>query len=211
MPNPFTQDTLEAFLDQLASKAPTPGGGSASALAGALGAALVSMVGQLTLGKPAAANIEADLTAMVGQAEALRQRLTSLIDADARAFDHVTQAMRMPRDTDQASAKRMDVLQDALKAAAVVPLQIGSACREVMALAQEAAAKGNPNVLSDAGVAMLVAESALRSAALNVFINLKWIRDEAFVAKHRAQVEQLLEGAPEIREELYTTILGDLQ
>jgi methenyltetrahydrofolate cyclohydrolase len=92
-----------------------------------------------------------------------------------------------------------------------VPLQIGSACREVMALAQEAAAKGNPNVISDAGVAMLMAESGLRSAVLNVLINLKWIKDDTFVAKHRAQVEQLLEGAPEMREDLYTTILGELQ
>jgi methenyltetrahydrofolate cyclohydrolase len=211
MPSPLSQEILETFLDRLAGDAPTPGGGSTAALAGALGAALVSMVGSLTLGKPKYADVEAEVAAMLGQSEALRRRLTSLIDADARAFEHVTQAMRMPRDTDQARATRTDVLQDALKAAALVPLQIAGACREVMALAQQAAEMGNTNVVSDAGVAILMAEAALRSAALNVLINLKWIKDEAFVAQHRTQLEDLLEGAPELREELYAAIVGDLQ
>jgi methenyltetrahydrofolate cyclohydrolase len=210
MAGPPSREVVDTFLERLASDAPTPGGGSAAALAGALGAALVSMVGRLTLGKSQYATDEAELTAMVTQSEGLRRRLTSFVDADARAFEHVTQAMQMPRDTDEAREARTTALQDALKAATVVPLQIADACREVMALAELAAARGNPNVISDAGVAMLMAESGLRSAALNVLINLKWIKDAGFVAKHRDQLETLMEGAPQQREDHYTKIVGDL-
>ncbi len=211
MPAPLSRSSLEDFLDQLASNAATPGGGSTAALAGALGAGLVSMVGNLTMGRPTFTAVEEEIGAMVAQSEALRRRLTSLIEADARAFEHVTQAMRMPRETDAAQAARTEALQDSLKAAAIVPLQIADACREVMTLAQQAAADGNPNVISDAGVAMLMAESALRSAALNVLINLKFIQDKAFVDEHRSQLERLLEEAPDLRENLYTTVLSELQ
>jgi methenyltetrahydrofolate cyclohydrolase len=210
MPGLLIEDTLETFLDRLASDAPTPGGGSTAALAGALAASLISMVGNLTLGKPRYAAVEGEMTTMVGQSEALRRRLASLIDADARAFDQVSRAMQMPRDTDQARTARTEAVQDALKAAAVVPLQIAEACREVMTLAQQAAAQGNPNVVSDAGVAMLMAESGLRSAALNVLINLRWIKDDDFVQTYDARLRDLVTGSPELREDLYTSVIGGM-
>jgi len=198
------------FLDELASNAPAPGGGSVAALSGALGAALVSMVCNLTVGKKKYADVQAEIEILLGQSEALRQELADLLEADVAAYTVVSQAMKMPRDTDEEKAARDAEMDKALKAATEVPLRVAAACVKVMDLCQPAAEKGNINAVSDAGVAVLMAEAGLRSAALNVLINLGWIKDEAFVAARRAELEGLLAGKPALRDEVYEYVATKL-
>lgn len=206
----LTEKPVTAFLDELASSAPAPGGGSVAALSGALGAALVSMVCNLTGGKKKYADVQEDIKALLAQSEALRKELVELLEADVQVYTEVSRAMKMPRATEEEKAARTAAMQKALKAATDVPMQVAEACVEVMDLCRPAAEKGNVNAVSDAGVAVLTAEAGLRSAALNILINLAWIKDEAFVAENRAKLDALLEGKPAMRDEVYQVVVDKL-
>ncbi|MBU0494902.1 MAG: cyclodeaminase/cyclohydrolase family protein [Chloroflexi bacterium] len=198
------------FLDELASKSPAPGGGSVAALSGALGAALVSMVCNLTLGKKKYADVQSEIEDLLAQSEDLRRGLVDLLEADVAAYTAVSQAMKLPRDTDEQKAHRDAEMDVALKNATEVPLRVARACAAVMDLCQPAAEKGNVNAVSDAGVAVLMAEAGLRSAALNVLINLGWIKDEAFVTAKRTELDRLLAGRPALRDEVYDYVASKL-
>lgn len=206
----LTDKPVTNFLDELASKAPAPGGGSVAALSGALGAALVSMVCNLTLGKKAYQDVEPDIQELLDQAETLRQQLTDLIAQDVQAYTAYRQAASMPRDTDEQKAERAKAMQAALKTATEVPLNIAEAAVKVMELCMPAAEKGNKWAVSDAGVAILMGEAALRSAALNVLINLGTVKDQDFVDKKRAQLDNLLEGKGVMRDEIYDYVVSRL-
>lgn len=206
----LTEKPVTTFLDELASSAPAPGGGSVAALSGALGAALISMVCNLTVGKKKYADVQEDVEALLEKSEALRKELVELLEADVKVYTEVSKAMKMPRATDEEKAARTAAMQKALKAATDVPMQVAEACVEVMNLCQPAAEKGNVNAVSDAGVAVLMAEAGLRSAALNVLINLAWIKDEAFVTENRAKLDALLEGKPAMRDEIYDLVVEKL-
>ena len=184
--------SVEKFLDDLASSAPTPGGGSAAAIMGGMGAALVSMVCNLTIGKKNYAEVEEDMKALLAQAESLRGRLTDMVKHDVDAFDGLMAAYGLPKDTDDQKATRSQAIQDSLKAATDAPLACARACADVIAFSLTAAEKGNRNVVSDAGVAALAAQAALRSAALNVDINVPSIKDADFAASRRAEIDGLL-------------------
>ena len=201
---------VSQFLTELASSAPAPGGGSVAALSGALGAALVSMVCNLTVGKKKYADVEKDIQALLENSEGLRHKLADLLQADVQAYTAVSQAMKMPRATDEEKAARAEVMQQALKKATEVPLQIAEACAEVIALCQPAAEKGNKNAVSDAGVAILMAEAGLRSAALNILINLGWIEDQRYTAEKQRQLDALLEGKPAVRDQVYDYVVEKL-
>ena len=201
---------IEEFLDALASQAATPGGGGAAAIIGAMGAALVSMVCNLTIGKKKYADVEADMKDVLGKAEALRHRLTAMIEDDAKAFDAVMGAYGMAKETDQQKATRDKAIQAALKLATDVPLACARAAREVIDLAAIAADKGNLNVISDAGVGVLAAYAALRSAALNVFTNARMINDKTFAEAKLKELNQLLAGAEAATEKAYGTVRGKL-
>ncbi len=183
---------VTAFLDELASSAATPGGGSAAAIMGGMGAALVSMVCNLTIGKKAYVEVEGDMKDLLAKAEALRAQLTDFIRADVEAFDGLMAAYGLPKDTDEQKAARSAAIQDGLKKATDAPLACARACADVIALSLIAAEKGNTNVVSDAGVAALAAVAALRSAALNVDINVPSIKDADFAASRRAETDALL-------------------
>jgi len=206
----LTEKPVTVFLDELASSAPAPGGGSVAALSGALGAALVSMVCNLTLGKKKYANVQGDIEALLSQSEALRKELVELLEADVQVYTEVSKAMKMPRTTEEEKAARTAAMQKALKAATEVPMRVAEACVKVMDLCRPVAEKGNVNAVSDAGVAVLMAEAGLRSAALNVLINLAWIKDEAFVAENRAKLDALLEGKASMRDEIYDLVVEKL-
>ena len=198
--------SIQTFLDDLASERPTPGGGGAAAVSGAIGAALVSMVANLTIGKK---NYEAgwqDLEAVNAKAVALRAELIRAIDEDVVAFNAVMGAYGLPRATDEEKAKRAAAIQAALKDATIAPLRAVKACFEVIRLSAAAAEKGNLNVISDAGVAVLSANAGLRSAALNVFINAKAIKDRDFAEKQIAEVNALLAQAAATTEAVYQTV-----
>jgi formiminotetrahydrofolate cyclodeaminase len=199
---------IEPFLDALASNAATPGGGGAAAILGAMGAALVSMVCNLTIGKKKYVEVEGELKDVLAKAEDLRHRLTGMIQDDVRAFDTVMGAYRMPKETDAEKASRGEAIQAALKLATDVPIACCRVAREVIDLALVVSEKGNLNVISDAGVGVLAANAALRSAALNVFINAKMISDKSFVDAKLKELDGLLAGAEALTEKTYDIVKG---
>ena len=183
---------LADFLQRLASVEPTPGGGSAAALAGALAAALVSMVCRLTLGKEKFAAVAAEMRRTLERAEALRRRLTSAVDEDAQAYEMVLAAYRMPRSDEGDKQARSAAIQAALREAIRVPLNVARDCAQLLDMARFVAEQGNPNAASDAHVAALLAEAGLRGAIHNVRVNLPGIKDTTFADHVRAEVEKLL-------------------
>jgi formiminotetrahydrofolate cyclodeaminase len=201
---------IEPFLDALASQSATPGGGSTAAIIGAMGAALVSMVCNLTIGKKKYADVEDDMTNVLNEAERLRRALTDMIQDDVQAFDAVMGAYGMAKETDAEKAVRSEAIQAALIQATVVPLACCKVAREVIDLAGVAAEKGNLNVISDAGVGVLAAYAALRSAALNVYINAKMIADKGFAEASLKELEGLLAGAEDATEKAYSIVKGKL-
>lgn len=183
---------IQQFLDELASKAPTPGGGSAAAIMGAMGAALVSMVCNLTVGKKGYEAVADEMQALLAEAEAIRARMTGLVRADIGVFDQVMAAYRLPKDTDEQKAQRSASIQAALKAATEVPLECARLCAEVIRLSRVAADQGNRNAVSDAGAAVMAAHAALKCAALNVYINAGSLKDGDFVRRSLDELESLL-------------------
>lgn len=206
----LTDKSMNTFLDELASSAPAPGGGSVAALSGALGAGLISMVCNLTLGKPKYATVQDDIMAILQKSESLRRELTDLLQEDVQAYTELSQSMKMPRDTDEQQAVRAQAMDKALKVATEVPVRVAEACVEVMALCPPAAEKGNTNAVSDVGVGILMAEAGLRGAALNVLINLGFIKDEQYVNETRRMLDNLLKGKPELRDEIYDIVVSKL-
>jgi len=187
----FTEQRVSEFLDALASKEPVPGGGSGAALAGGLGAALVSMVCNLTIDKKGYEQAWEPLTELRVRSEELRARMVELLEADTQAYGKVMETYRLPRDTAEAKAARKEAMQAALQHAAEVPLQIAESCGAVVDLALPAAELGNRWAVSDAGVGALLAEAAMHAALLNVEINLASIDDQAFVAATRQRIEAM--------------------
>jgi formiminotetrahydrofolate cyclodeaminase len=201
---------VEAFLDALASAAPTPGGGGAAAVMGAMGAALLSMVCNLTIGKKAYVQVEQEMQAALAQAEALRAQMLALVDEDAVAFSSVMAAYGLPRKSDAEKAQRKQAIQHALQAATMAPLRCAQASAEVIALAKTVAGKGNRNVVSDAGVAVAAAHAALRSSALNVYINTGSIDDEEFAKEKLEALETILDQAGMLNETVYADVVRAL-
>ncbi len=197
--------TLEQFHDELASASPAPGGGSAAAMAGALGAALVAMVARLTIGRKNYQEVNAEFENLLPRADALRAELLQLMVYDADAYRRVMDAYQLPKDTDAAKTARADAIQSALQHAANVPLRVAQACAEILEMAQRAAARGNKNAASDAGAGALMAEAGLRAALLNVEINLGLIQDERFVARLRAEIQPLEQRAAQ-RQAILDTV-----
>ncbi|MCQ3975662.1 MAG: methenyltetrahydrofolate cyclohydrolase, partial [Anaerolineae bacterium] len=156
------------------------------------------------------AAVEGRMQEILRQAELLRARLTQMIEDDVAAFDTVMAAYRLPKASDEEKAARTTAIQEASKNATLVPLAAAHACAEVIDLCHPTAEMGNPNVVSDAGVAVLCAQAGLKAAALNVLINLGAIKDEAFVAQHRAELDQLLAGHEVLANEVYELVKGKL-
>jgi formiminotetrahydrofolate cyclodeaminase len=204
------QRSLDGFLDDLASGAPTPGGGSAAAVIGAMGAALVSMVCNVTLGKKGQEAVAADMQAVRGESERLRSRLTAMVADDVAAFDGLMAAYRLPKGTDEEKSRRADAIQSTLRAATETPLACARACAEVVALSRRAGEKGYSGVVSDAGVGVLAANSALRSAALNVYINAPSLKDRSYAEAAVAEIEKLLADSARESEAIFELVRGRL-
>lgn len=201
---------IQTFLDELASRSATPGGGSAAALMGAQGAALVSMVCNLTIGKPKFAEVEAEMQEVLDKAEALRSQLTDLIQADIAVFNQLMSKYGLPKDTEEEKVQRSAAIQDVLKAATEVPMQCVHACAEVIQLSKIAAEKGNPNAVSDAGAAVMAAYGALKSSALNVYINAGSIKDTIYIEAQLAELEQVTQSIEQLVDDIYQTVKASL-
>jgi len=200
------EKSIQLFLDELASKSATPGGGSVSALMGAQSAALTSMVCNLTIGKPKYAEFEVEMQALLQKSEALREKLTDLIKADIDVFNRLMTAYGLAKETDEEKAARTEAIQTVLKTATEVPLECARACAEAIELSRCAANKGNPGVISDAGAAALAGYGGLKSAALNVYINTGSLKDRQFAEAKLAELETILQGVDVAVEEIYQTV-----
>ena len=165
------------FIDVLASKAPAPGGGGAAAFVGAIGMALGNMVGSLTVGKPKYADVEADIIELKAQADALQDKLLALVAADAEAFEPLSRAYGLPKETEEEKAHKAEVMEKCLHDACEVPLDIMRACCEAIDLHEQFAAKGTAIAISDVGCGVICCKAALKAASLNVFINTGSMKD----------------------------------
>jgi len=202
--------TLEEFLAAVAAPTPTPGGGSVSALAGALSVALSRMVAGLARGKKGYEGAEAELAQLETRAKKTQARLEALIDEDAKAYDDVMTAMHLPKSTEKEKAARVEAMQRAYRRATEVPLETMERRIEALELAEAAVKKGSRGAVTDAAVAVLLAESAIRGASLNCSINLASIRDEAFRTEAEERVEHLLKRADEIGHEAMAVVTSRL-
>ncbi len=205
----LTEESVRSYTQLLAGPGPTPGGGSAAALVGALAAASAAMVGSFTVGKPKFAEVEAEVAELLEKLQALRERCLQLTDADAEAYAQVGAAYRMPRNTDAEKWAREAAVQDALKAAAQVPLGVVIAAGEIAELLPPMAEKGNPNLLSDVGVAAILAQAAFEAGRLNVEVNLASITDGGYIAEAREQMmeaERQMRTAKEVAEAVLAKI-----
>ena len=204
------QQPIAGFLDALASSAPTPGGGGAAALMGATGAALLSMVANLTIGKKGHEEVEAEMRDILGQAEGLRASLTGMIDDDVVAFNALMATYRLPKETDEQKAARSAAIQLGLRGATEAPMACARAAAAVVRLSRRTAEIGNRNVISDAGVGVLAAQAALRSAALNVYINAPQLKDRGYADSTVQELEALLAECGGTSEDVYGMVMHRL-
>jgi formiminotetrahydrofolate cyclodeaminase len=202
----YLDDPLKSYCDALASGQPTPGGGSGAALVGALGSALNSMVANFTVGREKFADVEDDVRRLLLESERLRGELERLTQADTEAYGRVAAAQKMPRETDEEKAERRAAMQEALKAAAGVPLAAVRSCHKVLEAAGELVDKGNPNLITDVGVAAKFALAAMECAALNVDINLAYIKDEPYNASCREEMAPLLEEGARLARQVWEKV-----
>lgn len=201
----LTDLKVETLLERVGSKEPVPGGGSCSALAGALAASLVQMVAYLS------GEEHGDV---IDQAQVLVDRLSHLAERDTEAFQAVMVAYKLPKQGEEGKRFRRVAIQSGLKMATEVPLQVMNVATDVLVLAKKMAVHGNANAISDAGVAGLFAAAACRGAAYNVLINLPGLTDPEFVSEARGRVEEILVEADrleqEIRQNVTQVLIGAL-
>ncbi|MDR0961833.1 MAG: cyclodeaminase/cyclohydrolase family protein [Mediterranea sp.] len=192
--------TIREFLCKTAGNEPVPGGGSISALNGAIALALTEMVANLTIGKKKYVNVEEEMRSIVITIAPVRERLVEYIDADSDAYNRVFEAFKLPKDTDEQAALRAQAVEQATQEAAHIPMKVAEETCSLMDLIAAVAEKGNQNAVTDATVAMMAARTAVLGALLNVRINLSSIKDEAFV-KEMSDKANLLERTAIAKEQ----------
>lgn len=200
MTEPLDSQQVGAFLDALASSAPTPGGGSVAALGGAMAAGLVSMVCALTAGKKQYAEIETEVRAIHDRAEALRGELQALAQQDVEVFGRLSAAYKLPRTAEADAATRQAAIQQVTRQAAEVPLRAARAAAAILPLCTALAPRVGRMIVSDIGVAAVLARATVQSAILNVEINLAGLEDQIYVREARAQIEDMVVGIGEETE-----------
>ena len=207
----ITEKSIDEFTEELSSKAPVPGGGGAAALAGALGAALGGMVASLTLGKPKYAAVEEEMAALKEKAYRLQKDLLALVEKDAEVFAPLAEAYGMPSGTDAEKAEKERVMQVCLMKASLAPLEIMEKCGETLLLLEQFAEKGSALAVSDAGCGAALSKAAMQAAWLNVRINLRLIKDEAFAADIDGRGRGLMEKGLPLADHIYADVEAKLK
>ncbi len=207
---PLVSMKIGGFLSELASDSPAPGGGSVAALAGSLGAALSSMVCNLTIGKEKYADVQQEIKDTLKKSEQLRKELIKLIDEDTEAFNDVMKAFKMPKETEEQKEKRKQAIQKGYKTAAKVPLETAKTCEKILDVAMVVAEKGNKNSITDAAVSALMAQAGVKSAILNIKINLGSIKDDELVEKISFEIDELQKNADDKTNEIMKIVENSL-
>jgi glutamate formiminotransferase/formiminotetrahydrofolate cyclodeaminase len=198
MPTRLIERTLRAFSDDLSADSPVPGGGSAAAYAGAMGAALAAMVGRISIKK----QHSEELQSFIEETDNLRSDFLRLVDDDSAAYARVAAALKLPRTTEEEKKERQERLQAALLAASRVPLEVAETARRLLDACERGVASASPMTASDIGVGALMAETALRGAALNVMINLASVKDSAQVKVLSEHLDRAVDGSDEQRRRI---------
>ena len=202
--------TCTEFVEVLASKAPVPGGGGASALVGAIGTALCNMVGSLTVGKKKYAAVEAEITELMEQATALQKKLLHLIEKDAEVFEPLSRAYGLPAGTEEEKAEKSRVMEGCLRDACSVPMDIMRTCCQVISLIGAFAEKGSVLAVSYAGVAAACCRGALKGASLNVYINTKSMKDREYAESLNRECDEMLETYSAVADEVFEQVKAKL-
>ncbi|MCD8010622.1 MAG: cyclodeaminase/cyclohydrolase family protein [Lachnospiraceae bacterium] len=202
------RQTCEEFVEVLASKAPVPGGGGASALVGAVGMALGNMVGSLTVGKKKYADVQEDILALKGKADVLQAELLRLIDKDAEMFEPLSKAYGLPKNTEEERAEKARIMEAALKDACSVPMEIMEKVCEAIDLLEEFAAKGTAIAISDVGVGVSCCRAALLGASLNVFINTKSMADRAYAEALNEKTQTMIDTYTVKADAIFADVQG---
>jgi formiminotetrahydrofolate cyclodeaminase len=210
-PDQYIRLSCAEFTEILASKTPTPGGGGASALVGAIAASLGSMVGNLTLGKAKYADVMDDIRNLTLRAEKLRERLLSLVAEDALSFAPLAKAYGLPENTDAEKLVKADTLEVSLKTACDVPLAIMKSCCEAISLNAEFMEKGSRLAVSDAGAGAVFGKAALIGASLNIFINTKLMKDRAYASDLNAEADAMIEAYGKKADAVYAAVRRGLE
>ena len=207
----YTGLSCSEFAERLASKDAVPGGGGASALVAALAAALSNMVGNLTVGKKKYADVEEELRGLMEKLEVLRTELLELVQEDARSFEPLSKAYGLPKDTEEEKRYKEEVMEKCLHDAAQVPLEIMRKIAEIVPMARTFADKGSVIAVSDAGVSAALCSAAMRSAALNVYINTKMMKDRPYAEQLDAECAGLIEKYCVQADQVYEDVSARLQ
>lgn len=207
----FSTVPCNEFVEVLASKAPVPGGGGASALVGAIGTALGNMVGSLTVGKKKYADVEEEMYELKGKTDALQKELLHLIERDAEVFEPLSKAYGMPRNTEEEKAEKARVMEIVLKDACSVPMEIMERCCEAIDLIEVFAEKGSTLAISDAGVGATFCKAALEGASLNVFINTKSMKNREYADELNKKADEMLSVYTKKAEEIYQSVAARLR
>jgi formiminotetrahydrofolate cyclodeaminase len=203
--------TLKQFLEKTANNEPVPGGGSISALHGAVAAALTEMLANITIGKKNYSAVEETMKLNATKASALRTKFLTDIDRDAEAYNLVFQAFRLPKDTDEQKVLRSEKIQEATKVAALVPMEVAERAFELLDLISETTRKGSKNAITDGCVAMMTCRTAVLGALLNVRINLASIRDERFVKELSEKCNRIEKETLRKEQELMEFVRGEMR
>jgi formiminotetrahydrofolate cyclodeaminase len=211
MSSEFSRMQLNDYVEALGSGAPTPGGGGASALVGALGIALGNMVAHLTIGKKRYASVELDMLDLKSKADNLQAELVTLIERDAEVFEPLAKAYSMPKDTEEEKAAKEEVMEKALKEACSIPLQIMEKVCASIDLIAEAAQKGAVSAVSDAGDAAAFCRAALQGASLNVYINTRSMKNRELAQMYNRRAEEMLETYVPRADEIFASVRDRLK
>ena len=204
----FTENSCKDFIDVLASSAPIPGGGGASALVGAIGVALGNMVGSLTVGKKR--DVEEDIIRCKKEADEITKRLLELVAKDAEVFEPLSKAYSLPKSTPEELAKKEEVMAVVLKDACEVPLEIMKTCARGLDLMKEFAEKGSRIALSDAGVGATLLKSALQGASLNIYINTKSMKDRVLAQQLNDETDSLRKTYEKKADEIFENVCKEI-
>ncbi|MFV0528583.1 MAG: cyclodeaminase/cyclohydrolase family protein [Lachnospiraceae bacterium] len=204
----FAKSTCTEFVEVLASKAPTPGGGGASALVGAVGIALGNMVGSLTVGKKKFADVEERMQELKAQSDKLQEDFLQLIHKDAAAFEPLAKAYSLPSATPEEKAEKERIMEIVTKNACLVPLEIMEKCAEAIDLIEEFAHKGTRLAISDAGAGAIICKGALQAASLNIFINTKTMSNRAEAEELNTKANALLDEYTQKAEGIFEYVSG---
>ncbi len=207
----YIKNTVKQYLSDASSNMPTPGGGSVSALVGALGCTMGMMAANFTVGKEKFIDVQGDIEKSLKKLKLARCKLASLVDEDVKAYKAVTEAQALPKNSEEEKQERRKQLQAALKEAMYVPLYTMQHCRTVCEEARKLAANANPYLITDVGVCAIMAEAACRGALLNVEVNLKYINDEQLKKEVRRETEDIRHFVRSAREEVESKVLDKLR